>query len=123
MRNPALSLLAGLALLLFAAPAYVHHSNAPFDMEKVTTITGIVREFNWTNPHSSFMVEVSKPDGTTEIWAVEMNSPGNLVRQGWKRSTLPIGATVTVTLHPLRDGRPGGWFLAVDLPDGRHLGT
>jgi hypothetical protein len=123
MKHPALSVLACLALLLISAPAYVHHSNVPFDMEKVTTITGIVREFNWTNPHSSFKVEVSKPDGTTEIWAVEMNSPNNLIRQGWKHSTLPIGAQVTVTLHPLRDGRPGGWFLTVDLPDGRHLGT
>jgi hypothetical protein len=117
------SVLASLALLLYAAPAWVHHSSAPFDQQKVTRISGIVREFNWTNPHSSFKVEVSKPDGTSEIWSIEMNSPNNLIRQGWKRTTLQVGDKVTVTLHPLRDGRPGGWYLAIDLPDGRHLGT
>jgi hypothetical protein len=116
------SILAGCALL-GAALAQAHHSSAPFDQQKTTTITGIVREFNWVNPHSSFKVEVTRADGAPEIWSVEMNSPNNLIRQGWKRTTLRPGDRVTVVLHPLRDGRPGGWYLAIDLPDGRHLGT
>jgi len=111
-----------LALLGFAPPAFVHHSAAPFDHDKVTTITGTVREFNWMNPHASFTVEVAAADGSVTLWSIEMNSPNNLVHDGWRRSTLKAGDKVTVRLNPLRDGRPGGWYLAIDLPDGRHLG-
>jgi hypothetical protein len=51
-----------------------------------------------------------------------MNGPNNLVRAGWKRSTIKPGDKVTVTLNPLRDGRPGGWYLGITLADGRALG-
>jgi hypothetical protein len=46
----------GAVLLALSAPAYVHHSGAMFDREKETTITGVVTQFNWTNPHASFRV-------------------------------------------------------------------
>ena len=77
----------GAVLLAFSTPAWVHHSGAMFDREKQTTITGTVTEFNWTNPHASFRVDVANTDGKVESWAIEMNSPNNLVHQGWKRST------------------------------------
>lgn len=110
--------------LLAAAtiPGWSHHSGAMFDRTKTTTITGTVSEFNWTNPHSSIKVEVTT-NGKTESWAIEMNSPNNLVREGWKRTTLKAGDKVTLTINPLRDGKPGGWYLGIRLPDGRQLGT
>ncbi len=74
------SLLAGAALLIASAPAYVHHSGAMFDSGREQTIKGTITEFNWTNPHSSFKVDVKGADGKVETWAIEMNSPGNLVR-------------------------------------------
>ena len=111
-----------LVLLGYSAPAWVHHSSAPFDQTTITTISGVVRQFNWMNPHSSFKVEVTGADGATVTWAIEMNSPNNLIREGWKRTTLRPGDQVSVKLNPLRDGRPGGWYLSIDLPDGRHLG-
>src|SRR5215470_3422279 len=111
------------ALLAFSAPAWVHHSGAMFDREKQTTITGTVTEFNWTNPHASFRVDVAAPDGKVESWAIEMNSPNNLIHQGWKRSTIKNGDKVTVKINPLRDGRPGGLYVGITLPDGRYLGA
>jgi len=112
-----------LALLGFSAPAWVHHSGAMFDREKQTTITGTVTEFNWTNPHASFRVDVAAPDGNVESWAIEMNSPNNLIHQGWKRSTIKSGDKVTVKINPLRDGRPGGLYVGITLPDGKYLGA
>ena len=113
--------LAGMLGLLLSSAASTHHSGAMFDRTRTTTITGTVTEFSWTNPHSSFKVEVADAAGKVETWAIEMNSPNNLVREGWKRTTLKAGDKVTVTLNPLRDGHPGGWYVAISLPDGRHL--
>jgi hypothetical protein len=121
MRSLYIATLAAVMLGL-SVPARVHHSGAMFDRTKQTKITGTVTEFQWTNPHSSFKIEVPGADGKSEIWAIEMNGPNNLVRAGWKRSTIKPGDKVTVTIYPLRDGRPGGWYLGIALADGRTLG-
>jgi len=94
-----------------------------FDRTKQVTITGTVKEFNWTNPHASFAVIVAKPDGTEEQWGVEMNSPNNLVREGWTRSTIKPGDKVTALINPLRDGKPGGVYVGITLPSGKYIGA
>lgn len=111
----------GMALLGASVPAWVHHSGAMFDSAKEQTLSGTIAEFNWVNPHSSFKVNVKAADGSDVVWAIEMNAPQNLVRQGWKRTTLN-GDKVSVVVHPLRDGKPGGSFVAITLADGTKLG-
>jgi hypothetical protein len=108
--------------ILSGGQALAHHSGAMFDMTKTVTIAGTVQQFNWTNPHSSFKVLVSNSAGTEDVWAVEMGGPNNLVREGWKRTTLKPGDKVTVTVRPLRDGVPGGSYVAIVLADGTSLG-
>ena len=120
MRSAAVVALTVLMLAL-STPAYVHHSGAMFDRTREIKITGAVTEFQWTNPHASFKVDVLGDDGKTETWSIEMNGPNNLVRAGWKRTTIKAGDKVTVTVNPLRDGRPGGWYLGITLADGRDL--
>lgn len=110
------------AVSLFSSPAYVHHSGAMFDITKEIKITGTIAEFNWSNPHANFKVVVVGADGVAQSWAVEMNSPNNLVRDGWKRTTLSPGDKVTVMVRPLRDGSPGGQYVSIVLSDGRTLG-
>jgi hypothetical protein len=112
----------GTALLVLSTPAYVHHSGAAFDRSKVVKITGIVTEFVWANPHATFRVDVTGSDGKAVSWPVEMNGPSNLVHEGWKRSSIKPGDKVTVTVNPLRDGRPGGWYISITLADGTTLG-
>jgi Family of unknown function (DUF6152) len=118
----AAAVLLGIASMSGAPSAWAHHSGAMFDRTKVVTIHGIVREFLWTNPHSSFKVDVAGADGAVKTWLIEMNSPNNIVREGWKRTTLKPGAEVTVAVNPLRDGRPGGWYVGIAFPDGKTLG-
>ena len=115
----------GLVIASFGAPAaaWAHHSGAMFDRTRTIEITGIVKEFMWTNPHASFKVEVTTPEGQTQLWFIEMNGVSNLVHEGWKRSSMKFGDKVTVTVNPLRDGRPGGWYLAVKLANGTKLGS
>jgi len=110
-------------LVLLSQPGWVHHSGAMFDRSKETRITGTVSEFQWTNPHASFKVDVLGADGKTQTWSIEMNGPNNLIRAGWKRTSIKPGDKVTVTINPLRDGRPGGWYLAITLADGKTLGS
>ena len=109
-------------LMVLVGPASAHHSGAMFDTARKVDVTGTIIDFNWSNPHANFKVNVAKTDGTSEVWAVEMNSPNNLVRDGWKRSTLKPGDKVTVTVRPLRDGTPGGQYVSILLADGKVLG-
>jgi Family of unknown function (DUF6152) len=111
------------ALLLTTVGTVVlaHHSGAMFDPDRQQTLSGTITEFNWVNPHSSFKVSVKAADGAEQVWAIEMNGPQNLVRLGWKRTTIKSGDKVSVIVHPLRDGKPGGSFVAITLPDGKKL--
>jgi len=114
--------LAGIAALMYAIPATAHHSFAMFDAEKSMTLDGTVKEFQWTNPHAWIMLTVAKAGSDAQQWAIEMNGPGGLARQGWRPKTLTPGMPVSVKIHPLRDGTNGGQFMEISLPDGTVLG-
>jgi hypothetical protein len=107
-------------MLMVAGTAWAHHSGAGVDRTRTVTITGVVKEFRWTNPHSWIDLEVTDAKGTA-VWSIEMNPPPYLVRSGWKASTLKPGDKVSVTLNPIRTGEPGGIFVSVTLGDGRVL--
>ena len=111
-----------LGCVFLAGQAQAHHSFAMFDRTRDVVLKGTVREFQWTNPHSFIELEVVDTGGTVTGFAIEMNSPNNLTRQGWKSSSLKPGDKVLLTMSPLRDGSKGGLFQAVQLPDGRVLG-
>ena len=117
--GPALSAFLCLALLPHAADA--HHSFAMFDMTKTVTITGTVKDFQWSNPHSWLYVVGGEPGKPPALWNLEGLSPSMLQRKGWKSTDLKIGDKVTVIVIPLRDGTQGGAFSLVTLPDGRTL--
>jgi Family of unknown function (DUF6152) len=110
------------ALLVAAVPAVAHHSFAMFDMQKEVTFKGVVKEFQWTNPHSWVQLEVKNDKGETEEWALEALSPNVLSRMGWKRNSLKAGDAVTVVFHPARDGSHGGHLVNVTLADGTTIG-
>ena len=103
-----------------ALPAAAHHSFAMFDQTKVVTLEGTVRQFQWANPHAFIELDVTAR-GQTKRWAIELNSPNNLTRQGWRRSSLKPGERITVRIAPLRNGNPGGLFLDLRKADGTVL--
>jgi hypothetical protein len=112
-----------LAMLIAAGPqAFAHHSFAMFDSSKETSVQGTVKEFQWTNPHSFIELTTPNDAGGTDLWSVELNSPNNLKRQGWRSTSIKPGDKVTLKFNPLRDGRRGGLFINVTLPDGTVLG-
>jgi len=104
-----------------SVPVLAHHSFAMFDQTKVMTLKGSVHEFQWTNPHAFIELDVPGQSGRATRWSIELNSPNNLTRQGWTRGALKAGDKVTVRIAPLRNGRAGGLFLDVQLPNGKTL--
>ncbi len=117
MINRKIAVAAGLLALFTGSPAIAHHSFAMFDQTKTVTLKGTVIEFQWTNPHSWIELQVG-----ADKWGIELNSPNNLTRQGWRRTIIKPGDAVTVTINPLRNGMKGGLFNTITLPDGRVLG-
>ena len=110
------------ALVLLALPAAAHHSFAIFDSTREVTITGVVADFQWTNPHCWLHVDVVNDEGVTEQWVVEMLSRNVLGRMGWNRSSVMPGDEVTVVLHPVRTGANAGNMVNVFGASGDPIG-
>jgi hypothetical protein len=104
-----------------SAPAFAHHSTAMFDMEHTVTLNGTVKTFQWTQPHTWIDFEVPNATGGADVYGVEGMSPSYLGRNGWSKRTLSPGDKVTLTIHPLRDGRKGGFDASVTWPNGKVM--
>jgi len=124
MENPVMRQRLLLICLLtgIALPVLAHHSFSMFDEKKETVLKGEVKEFQWSNPHTWIQLNVTDESGKVVEWSIEGGSPNLVGRQGWKRNTFKPGDKVEITVHPMRDGQPGGSFMRAVLPDGRRLG-
>lgn len=111
----------GTALALSTAVAYSHHSFAMFDNAKEQTIEGEVKDFQWTNPHIWIQVNVKGTDGKVTEYSIEGGSPNGLKRQGWTKQSINTGDKISLTMHPLKDGSPGGSFMRA-VVNGKPLG-
>jgi len=113
--------LTGIALSL-AAPALAHHSFAMFDAGKTITQTGIVKEYEWTNPH--VWIHMMAPDATGKPveWSFEMQAIAQDTAGGWRPDSVKPGDKISIDFHPLKDGTRGGQLVAATLADGKRLG-
>jgi hypothetical protein len=112
----------GVVCLGGGARVVAHHSFASeFDINRPVQLIGTVTKIEWINPHAWIYVDVKKPDGTIENWAVETGTPNTLLRRGLKRTDLPPGTALKVAGYQARDGTPKANGVNVTLPDGRAL--
>jgi hypothetical protein len=117
-------LLFTLIWLVLPPGLHAHHSPAMFDGSRQLTLTGTVREFQWTNPHSYIQLIVKSDDGTEQEWSLEMGANVYLYNLGWRPSTVKAGDTLSVTVVPLRSGKSGGGLLMqATTADGKSLGA
>jgi hypothetical protein len=119
--NRLILLVLATGILFTPVVSFAHHSFEMFDVEKTVTLKGTVKEFQWTNPHCWIQLNVEKNGVVTE-WSLEGVSINQLGRQGWKREMLKAGDVVAITIHPLRNGKSGGQWLAVADASGKQIG-
>ncbi len=84
--------------LVVATPAVAHHSGAIFDSATSLTLSGTVKEFQWTNPHCWIQLLVNAGD-TTQEWSVEMGAPLQVYGGGWRPSTLKRAPDLNRMIH------------------------
>src|SRR5271170_5917 len=102
--DKAMAVMLALALAL-SSSAYAHHSAARFDQSNRETLTGVVKEFMWSNPHCWLYVMVpSANGGAAEQWTLEGPPVNTLYRTGWTQDTVKPGMTVKVLMAPLKSG-------------------
>src|SRR6185437_11899176 len=125
MEIPGIVELAASALLAAASlgpsVASAHHSVVMFEPKKTMTLEGVVKEFQYTNPHSWLQLITTDQKGGHVEWSLEMGPSVGLFRAGWRPRLLKPGDKVTVSFHPLKNGQNGGRLVSVTLPDGRLM--
>jgi len=106
MHNAALiSRIAGFAFAVSTTGALAHHSfSAEFDADQPLKVTGTVTKVEWMNPHTWFYVDVKDESGGVVNWGFELASPNLLMRNGWTKSAMKIGDTVTVEAYRAKNG-------------------
>ena len=121
MRYALLSIIAASLMALLVIPAAAHHSFSSFDITSQKTVTGTVKQVDWTNPHIWIWINVTSDKGSVDTYGFEGMSPNFLARRGWTRSSMKAGDKITVVYRPMRDGSNGGMFVSTKLPDGKVL--
>jgi hypothetical protein len=95
---------------LGAIPVLAHHSLAPYDRGVSRTIEGVVKDYEFANPHVKLVVTVSNADGSTTDWEFESTTVSRMMTRGFNRVSARIGDTIPVRYNPMRSGTAGGFF-------------
>lgn len=108
--------------LLIPSPLSAHHGSAAFEPGKKVTIKGTVKEWVYANPHCLLRLDVIGEDGQAVQWIAEGQAPNVIFVRGYRRDSFKPGDQVTLTLEPVKNGRPMGKILEAVLADGKTLG-
>jgi hypothetical protein len=113
---------AAAGVLLTSISGVAHHSfAAQYDRQKPVTLSGPVTKLDWINPHARFFIDVKGANGQVVNWEVELGPPASLMRRGWTRNSLKIGASVTVAGFLAKDGSNLANASTVTLSDGTRV--
>jgi hypothetical protein len=111
-----------LTACVVGATASAHHSfAAEFDIDKPVEFRGKVIKVELINPHSWIHLEVTDGSGAKEIWMIEGGSPNQLLRKGFTKNSVPIGAELQVAGYQARDGAKRAVGRTLRLANGRAL--
>jgi hypothetical protein len=108
-------------VMVTTAPALAHHSGAMFEKEKTITVEGVVKEFQYTNPHSWLLVDVTDKNGKVTTWGFEAEGPSTLQRAGIRPSDLMPGTRLTITGRPMKNGTPAAAWVDAMRADGKRF--
>ena len=115
------ALLGAGAMAVMAVPLVAHHSGAMFEKVKTITVEGVVKEFQYTNPHSWLLVDVKNKNGTVTTWGFEAEGPSTLQRAHIRPSDFAPGTKLKITGRPMRDGSPAAAWVDAVRADGKRF--
>jgi hypothetical protein len=109
------------SLLLICNPAFAHHGSSAYSDKLTILKSATVTKFQWGNPHSIVMFDVSDDKGQIVHWAAEAGSPSALGLIGWSKGAIQPGDKITVYMFQAKSGSPVGRLNKVVLADGTEL--
>ena len=117
--------IASIVAVALAVPVRLaaHHGSAAFDTGKRVTLKGTVAMWVYSNPHCLLSLDVTGEDGRVVRWIVEGQAPNVIFPAGYRKDSFKGGDQVTVTVEPVKNGRPLGRILQAVLADGTKLGA
>ena len=122
MKTKLAVVLAALGLVATAVSLRAHHAfSAEFDANKPLMFKGTISKMEWTNPHVWIHIDVKKPDGTAENWALEGGTPNVLFRRGFTKESLLPGTEIVIDGYQAKDGSHRANGRNLTLPDGKML--
>ena len=122
MRTKLAVVVAGVGLLLTAAPVWAHHAfAAEFDAKKPVKFRGTVTKMEWINPHAWIHIDVKGDDGKVTEWMIEAGTPNTLFRRGFTKQSLAPGTEIVVDGYQSKDGSNRANGRDVTFTDGRKL--
>ncbi len=129
MNSKLIAVLTGVAIAGLSLPSSGHHgSNVVYDLAQSITLTGPVTEFQFVNPHTQILFEVTGEDGSVVTWLAGLSSSLGLGQnEGWTRETIKPGDEITITGSPARNDAPSIWVEQINvngepLLKGRYTG-
>ena len=120
-RMASFALLVG--IMTIASVAFAHHGTANYDTSKTVTVKGSVTDFQFINPHVLIVMDAKDEGGKIEKWQGELTSPNRLSRNGWTKSSIKLGDTITISGYPTKSGSTEIWIQKVMLASGEELST
>ena len=121
MSSLRISVIVAWTALGLSSAAIAHHSTAGYDYTKKVTLTGTVRQMQWTNPHCYLQLLVPDASGHPVEWSIETGTPALSATLGWTKNSVKAGDKVTVVLSPLKNGGHAGTLDTVTLSNGQVL--
>jgi len=122
------ALLATLAALMMAAPAWAHHSFAMYDQTVTKTLSGKLTRYVPGANHAQLLFVVVDNDGNVMMkdgkpyqCGVETGSAIAMARNGVTVKTMAEGSFITVRFYPLRDGRDFGALAGMLISCGKAM--
>ena len=121
-RHASISPMLLLGVLLGSSSAPAHHSFSPvYDGSRTVTVTGVVTEFKFVNPHASMSLDVTDENGKVTRWGVEFDGRLNLTNHGWTDATITVGERLSITGNPTHTGSRQMFFSRLERADGSVL--
>ena len=122
MRSRLVMVLAGALVVWMSLPLFAHHGSAMFDTGKRVTLKGTVKEWIYVNPHCLLTLDVKGEDGQMVQWLAETQPPTSVFPAGYRKDSFKAGDEVTITVEPVKNGRPIGRIIRSVLANGKTLG-